>query len=89
MNSLGQQYVAATNLANETNAANRATTRNIRRTGLSQLSQYGQNRQLMRNQRNRDNAMMELYAPFLQAGFTKQDIVNFNKYLRKGGNYVG
>lgn len=89
MNSLGQQYVAATNLANETNAANRGTTRNIRRTGLSQLSQYGQNRQLMRNQRNRDNAMMELYAPFLQAGFTKQDIVNFNKYLRKGGNYVG
>lgn len=89
MNSLGQQYVAATNLANETNAANRDTTRNIRRTGLSQLSQYGQNRQLMRNQRNRDNAMMELYAPFLQAGFTKQDIVNFNKYLRKGGNYVG
>lgn len=89
MNSLGQQYVAATNLANETNAANRATTRNIRRTGLSQLSQYGQNRQLMRNQRNRDNAMMELYAPFLQAGFTKQDIVDFNKYLRKGGNYVG
>lgn len=89
MNSLGQQYVAATNLANETNAANRTTTRNIRRTGLSQLSQYGQNRQLMRNQRNRDNAMMELYAPFLQAGFTKQDIVNFNKYLRKGGNYVG
>lgn len=89
MNRLGQQYVAATNLANETNAANRATTRNIRRTGLSQLSQYGQNRQLMRNQRNRDNAMMELYAPFLQAGFTKQDIVNFNKYLRKGGNYVG
>lgn len=89
MNSLGQQYVAATNLANETNAANRATTRNIRRTDLSQLSQYGQNRQLMRNQRNRDNAMMELYAPFLQAGFTKQDIVNFNKYLRKGGNYVG
>lgn len=89
MNSLGQQYVAATNLANETNAANRATTRNIRRTGLSQLSQYGQNRQLMRNQRNRDNAMMELYAPFLQAGFTKQDMVDFNKYLRKGGNYVG
>lgn len=89
MNSLGQQYVAATNLANETNAANRATTRNIRRTGLSQLSQYGQNRQLMRNQRNRDNAMMELYAPFLQAGFTKQDIVDFNKYLRKGGNHVG
>lgn len=89
MNSLGRQYVAATNLANKTNAANRATTRNIRRTGLSQLSQYGQNRQLMRNQRNRDNAMMELYAPFLQAGFTKQDIVDFNKYLRKGGNYVG
>jgi hypothetical protein len=39
MNSLGQQWVNATNMANEANAQNRDTARNIRRTGLSQLSQ--------------------------------------------------
>lgn len=89
MNSLGQQYVNAVNIANEVNAQNRANTRNIRRTGTSQFSQWAQNRQLMRNQRNRDDAMMELYAPFLQSGFTSQSLSNFNKYLRKGGSYVG
>lgn len=89
MNSLGQQYVNAVNIANEANAQNRANTRNIRRTGASQFSQWAQNRQLMRNQRNRDDAMIELYAPFLQSGFTSQSLSNFNKYLRKGGNYVG
>lgn len=89
MNSLGQQYVNAVNIANEANAQNRANTRNIRRTGTSQFSQWAQNRQLMRNQRNRDDAMMELYAPFLQSGFTSQSLSNFNKYLRKGGSYVG
>ena len=89
MNSLGQQWVNATNMANEINAQNRANARNIRRTGASQFSQWAQNRQLMRNQRNRDDAMMELYAPFLQSGFTSQSLSNFNKYLRKGGNYVG
>lgn len=89
MNSLGQQYVNAVNIANEANAQNRDNTRNIRRTGASQFSQWAQNRQLMRNQRNRDDAMMELYAPFLQSGFTSQSLSNFNKYLRKGGNYVG
>lgn len=89
MNSLGQQYVNAVNIANEANAQNRTNTRNIRRTGTSQFSQWAQNRQLMRNQRNMDDAMMELYAPFLQSGFTSQSLSNFNKYLRKGGSYVG
>lgn len=89
MNSLGQQYVNAVNIANEVNAQNRGNTRNIRRTGTSQFSQWAQNRQLMRNQRNMDDAMMELYAPFLQSGFTSQSLSNFNKYLRKGGSYVG
>lgn len=64
MNSLGQQWVNATNMANEANAQNRATARNIRRAGLSQLSQWAQNRELMRNQEARDNAMLAMYAPF-------------------------
>lgn len=89
MNSLGQQWVNATNMANEANAQNRATARNIRRTGLSQLSQWAQNRELMRNQKARDNAMLAMYAPFLQSGYTADTIRQFNKWLRKGGNNVG
>lgn len=89
MNSLGQQWVNATNMANEANAQNRATTRNIRRAGLSQLSQWAQNRELMRNQESRDNALLAMYAPFLQSGYTSDTIKQFNKWLRKGGNNVG
>lgn len=89
MNSLGQQWVNATNIANEANAQNRATTRNIRRAGLSQLSQWAQNRELMSNQEARDNAMLAMYAPFLQSGYTADTIRQFNKWLRKGGNNVG
>lgn len=86
MNNLGQQWVQATNLASEFNARNRATARNIRRTGLGQLSQWAQNRELMSNQRSRDNAMLKLYDPFLQAGFTSADMSQFKKWLNKGGN---
>lgn len=86
MNNLGQQWVQATNLASELNARNRATARNIRRTGLSRLSQWAQNRELMSNQRSRDNAMLKLYDPFLQAGFTSADMSQFKKWLNKGGN---
>lgn len=89
MNSLGQQWVNATNMANEANAQNRATARNIRIAGLSQLSQWAQNRELMRNQEARDNAMLAMYAPFLQSGYTADTIRQFNKWLRKGGNNVG
>lgn len=90
MNSLGQQWVNATNMANEANAQNRATARNIRRTGLSQLSQWAQNRELMRNQEARDMEMWPLYQRFLQAGFTEDDLKalmnsNRNTISRKGG----
>lgn len=86
MNDLGQQWVNATNLASYLNARNRAAAINIRRTGLGQLSQWAQNRELMSNQRSRDNAMLKLYDPFLQAGFTNADLTEFRKYLKKGGN---
>lgn len=90
MNSLGQQWVNATNIANEANAQNRATARNIRRAGLSQLSQWAQNRELMRNQKVRDMEMWPLYQRFLQAGFTEDDLKalmnsNRNTISRKGG----
>lgn len=86
MNDLGKQWVNAVNLSQDLNAQNRTAARNIRRAGLSQLSQWGQNRELMRNQKNRDDAMMKLYDPFLQAGFTASDLEGFKKYLKKGGN---
>lgn len=89
MNSLGQQWVNATNMANEANAQNRGTARNIRRAGLSRLSQWAQNRELMSNQEARDNAMLAMFAPFLQSGYTADTIRQFNKWLRKGGNNVG
>lgn len=82
MNDLGKQWVNATNLASYLNAQNRASARNIRRAGLSQLSQFAQNKSLMRNQSKRDKAMLELYKPFLQAGFTSDAIKNWSKYLR-------
>lgn len=90
MNSLGRQWVNATNIANEANAQNRATARNIRRAGLSQLSQWAQNRELMRNQKARDMEMWPLYQRFLQAGFTEDDLKalmnsNRNTISRKGG----
>lgn len=90
MNSLGQQWVNATNIANKANAQNRDTARNIRRAGLSQLSQWAQNRELMRNQRARDMEMWPLYQRFLQAGFTEDDLrammnSNRNTISRKGG----
>lgn len=90
MNSLGQQWVNATNMVNEANAQNRATSRNIRRAGLSQLSQWAQNRELMRNQKARDMEMWPLYQRFLQAGFTEDDLramMNSNRSTikRKGG----
>lgn len=82
MNDLGKQWVNATNLASDLNAQNRDSARNIRRDGLSQLSQFAQNKSLMRNQSKRDKAMLELYEPFLQAGFTSDAIKNWSKYLR-------
>lgn len=90
MNSLGQQWVNATNMANEANAQNRTTARNIRRAGLSRLSQWAQNRELMRNQKARDMEMWPLYQRFLQAGFTEDDLKalmnsNRNTISRKGG----
>lgn len=80
----GQQYVQARNTAIDQNARSRAQARNINRTGLSQLSNYAQNRLLMRNQREADAAMLDLYKPLLDAGFTTQDYSRLmNKYRRR------
>lgn len=83
LNNLGQQWAAETTRVDDANKANRAQARNINRAGLSGLSQWMQNRELMRNQRSRDNMMMALYDPFLEAGFTTADLTNFRNWLRR------
>lgn len=84
LNSLGQQRVNATNMAVDMNAKSRAAARNIQRTALSQLSQYAQNKQLMKNQKSRDMAMLEMYEPFLEAGYKASDFASFMKKFKKG-----
>lgn len=84
LNSLGQQRVNATNMAVDMNARSRDAARNIQRTALSQLSQYAQNKQLMKNQKSRDMAMLEMYGPFLEAGYKASDYASFMKQFKKG-----
>lgn len=84
LNSLGQQRVNATNMAVDLNARSRAAARNIQRTALSQLSQYAQNKQLMKNQKSRDMAMLDMYGPFLEAGYSSKDLASFMKKFKKG-----
>lgn len=86
MNDLGQQWVNTTNYTEDLNRKAQANARNIRRQGISWLSGILQNRELMRNQKNRDDAMLALYKPFLEAGFTTSDLKNMLKYIKKGGN---
>lgn len=84
LNSLGQQRVNATNMAVDLNARSRAAARNIQRTALSQLSQYAQNKQLMKNQKSIDMAMLDMYGPFLEAGYSSKDFASFMKKFKKG-----
>lgn len=84
LNNLGQQRVNATNMAVDTNARSRAAARNIQRTALTRLSQYAQNKQLMKNQKSRDMAMLDMYGPFLEAGYNSKDFASFMKKFKKG-----
>lgn len=84
LNNLGQQRVQATNMAVDMNAKSRAVARNIQRTALSQLSQYAQNKQLMKNQKSRDMDMLDMYGPFLEAGYSSKDFASFMKKFKKG-----
>lgn len=84
LNNLGQQRIQATNMAVDMNAKSRAAAGNIQRTALSQLSQYAQNKQLMKNQKSRDMAMLDMYGPFLEAGYSSKDFASFMKKFKKG-----
>jgi hypothetical protein len=83
LNNLGQQFVSARNMSTDLNARSRAAARNINRKALSQISNYAQNRRLMNNQRSRDMAMLDAYAPFLESVYTTADYSNLmNKFRR-------
>ena len=86
LNMLGEQWANESKRVQEANMANRAQARNIRRAGLSGLSQWAQNRELMRNQRERDNALLALYDPFIESVTPNADYSNWRRYLRRGGN---
>lgn len=83
MNNLGQQFAQARNIAIDYNARSRATARNIKRAGLAQLSQFAQNKELMRNQKSRDMAMLDLYGPFLEAGYDSKTLNKVLSQFRK------
>lgn len=83
LNNLGQQFVSARNMSTDLNARSRDAARNINREALSQISNYAQNRRLMNNQRSRDMAMLDAYAPFLESIYTTEDYSNLmNKFRR-------
>lgn len=83
LNNLGQQFVSARKMSTDLNARSRAAARNINREALSQISNYAQNRRLMNNQRSRDMAMLDAYAPFLESVYTTADYSNLmNKFRR-------
>lgn len=83
LNNLGQQFVSARNMSTDLNARSREAARNINRETLSQISNYAQNRRLMNNQKYRDMAMLDAYAPFLESVYTTADYSNLmNKFRR-------
>ena len=75
LNNLGQQFVSARNMSTDLNARSRAAARNINREALSQISNYAQNRRLMNNQKYRDMAMLDAYAPFLESIYKTEIIL--------------
>lgn len=84
LNNLGQQHVSARNLAIDQNARSRAAARNANRAGLSQIGDFAQNQQLMRNQKQRDRATLDAYAPFLESIYKSGDYANLMKQYRRG-----
>lgn len=83
LNNLGQQFVSARNMSTDLNARSRAAARNINREALSQISNYAQNRRLMNNQKYRDMAMLDAYAPFLESIYKTEDYSNLMSKFRR------
>lgn len=85
-NIMGQQRVAAENLASDINAQNRAAVRNIRRQGYSDFSNWLQRNRQERNMSARDRAMLDVYRPFLESGTDRRDLEQlYRTYGRQSG----
>lgn len=80
LNQIGANRAQVVDTTNMRNAQNRATARNIVRNARNAIGQWAQVQQQMRNQRNFDSAMMDLYKPFLESGFKTED---YNKLIRQ------
>lgn len=80
LNQIGANRAQVVDTNNMRNAQNRATARNIVRNARNAIGQWAQVQQQMRNQRNFDSAMMDLYKPFLESGFRTED---YNKLIRQ------
>lgn len=80
LNQIGANRAQIVDTTNMRNAQNRATARNIVRNARNAIGQWAQVQQQMRNQRNFDSAMMDLYKPFLESGFRTED---YNKLIRQ------
>lgn len=80
LNQIGTNRAQVVDTTNMRNAQNRATARNIIRNARNAIGQWAQVQQQMRNQRNFDSAMMDLYKPFLESGFKTED---YNKLIRQ------
>lgn len=80
LNQIGANRAQIVDTTNMRNAQNRATARNIVRNARNAIGQWAQVQQQMRNQRNFDSAMMDLYRPFLESGFRTED---YNKLIRQ------
>lgn len=83
LNNLEQQFVSARNMSTNLNVRSRAAARNINREALSQISNYAQNRRLMNNQKYRDMAMLDAYAPFLESIYKTEDYSNLMSKFRR------
>lgn len=79
MNNLGQQFAQNAVYTNDLNARNRAAARNFRTKSIENYNNWYQNRQLMKNQKERDEALYPILSDFLQYGIKDEYLAGLNK----------
>ena len=79
MNTLGQQFAQNAVYTNDLNARNRAAARNFRTKSIENYNNWYQNRQLMKNQKERDEALYPILSDFLQYGIKDEYLAGLNK----------
>lgn len=82
LDAFGQQRAQALDNSMMRNAQSRAQARNIERNARNAIGQYAQLRRRNYNQAQHDAAMLDLYKPFLDAGFRVED---YNRLISQYG----